>query len=284
MDYFLRSRSDLLAELKIRMRDTTNARWSEGEMGVAINGAIRRWANRVRIPFLYTLTTGLTTSSWTVALPDFIDHRFFRPQVQSDALSNYYTSLQVDTWVDLNDYTVEPDGSGGRLLRVAGLLYDTDLRVIHWVAPGSVPADESVSSPVVLLDSSTSMTVTTSENNLPECGFIKVNNEWIQYSGLADAGTTLTLSNLQRGIRGTTEATHSPDDTIDWGVCADRLDLFEQLFNQCAASLHQQFLAYASPQEREAHTFVMRYSQQLADEYWQSYASSYQPKLIMDLT
>ena len=254
-------------------------------MGTAINSALRHWAGRVRVPFIYTLSTGLAAGSWTVDIPNFIDPRWMRPQIKTDAFTEaYWVTGTGDTWVNLPDYDIEPDGSGGSTLRIRGRQYSSDVRIIHWQIPGPLPIDESSTSPVVLLDSSTSMTVTSSENNLPECGFIKVNSEWIQYSGLADAGTTLTLSNLVRGVAGTTEATHDPDDTVDWGIGVDRLDMIDQLLHQCRALLHAQYLAYASPQEREQHTFTTRWEQQLADEMLKNYVSSFEPIMRIDLS
>ena len=285
MNYYLRSRSEILSELQIRVNDTADSRWSEKEKMTALNAAIRRWTDRLLIPFVYEPSTGLSSNSWTFDIPDYIDPRYMRPQIEQLGDENDYPYLygKVDTWVNLLDYTVEPDGSGGFRLRTGGIRYDSDFRIVFWASPGPLPLDESSTSPVVLLDSTTSMTITTSENNMPRSGFVKIGNEWIQYAGLADGGTTITLSNLIRGIDGTTTATHAPDTTVDWGIAMDRADLIEQLINQATAIMHMQYLSQASPQEREAHTFITRYAQQAADEYWRSYHSAYEPIMKIDL-
>ena len=284
MPFFLSTRTEILDELSIRVRDTADSRYTEPEKVYAINGAIRKWANRVLVPFTTTLSTGFTSSSFTVQVPAYVNPRWMRPQIETSALDYYDIPASVDTWVDLPSYTVEPDGSGGHLIRSEGYLYTSDVRIIHWAAPGPVPITTSASDPVVLVDSTTSMTVTTATNRLSECGFIKVNSEWIQYSGIADAGSTLTLSNLVRGVMGTTTATHDADDVVDWGVPMDRIDLLEQLFSQAEATLHQMFITYANETESSKHQFAMRYAQQMADEYWKSYSSSYDPKLILDFS
>lgn len=275
MNYFLRTQSDLLEELEIRMRSTDNDRWSTAEMYVAINATIRRWAQRVRVPFLYTISGGWSGTSFTLSLPDYIDPRFIRPQISTEANdANVEIDSDYETYVDIPGYWVEPSTSGN-VLRLNTIPYTADGRILFWAAPGHIPSSPGT----VAADSTTSMTVTLTDMRLPLCGYIKVNSEWIQYAGMTTSGTVATLSNLIRGVNGTTTATQSNGDNVDWGVPVDRLDLYEQMMAQSSAVLYQMFLTDAAPAERDKFQWNMRYAQQQADEYWASYSSGYEPQL-----
>ena len=279
MNYFLRTQTEIYEELELRMRNTENSRWSREEMYSAINAVVRRWNQRVRIPFLYTISGGWAGTSFTLALPDYIDPRFMRPRISTTA-NDEGVSLDTDydTFIRMPGYEVEPDGDNGNTLRLNTIPYAAEGNILFWSPPGPVPTELGA----VAADSTTSMTVTISEMNLPKCGYIKVNNEWIQYAGLTHSGSVATLSNLVRSVLGTTTATHNATDVVNWGLPVDRIDLYEHLFAQCAATLHQMFLTNAAPAEREHHQWNMRYAQQQADEFWSGYYSAYEPQLHIE--
>ena len=275
MNYYLRTQSDLLEELEIRMRSTSNDRWSTAELYVALNATIRRWARRVKVPFIYTITDGWTGTTFTLSLPDYIDPRFIRPQISTEANDeNVDIVSDYETYVDVPGYSVEPSGNSN-VLRLNTIPYAADGRIIFWASPGHIPSSLGK----VLADSTTSMTVTIADMRLPDVGYIKVGNEWIQYAGMTSSGTVATLSNLVRSIDGTTTATHAENAEVNWGVPADHMDLYEQMMSQSAAVLYMMFLTDAAPAERDKFQWNMRYAQQMADEYWASYTSAYQPQL-----
>lgn len=275
---YLRTQTALKNEISRMNRNTSESKWTDREVAIAMNQCLQMWADKVKLPFIYTIPSGWSSSTNTVDLPSYIDAAWIRPQilVTNTGVSENDTSLS--TYVPMKGYEIEPNASGGWTLRIRQHAYSALGRVVYWMAPGRIPE----SSVVVDTDSSTSITLTTDEADMGRCGYVKINNEWIQYSGLDTDGSTVTLSNLVRGINGTTEATHATSDVVEWGIPVDKMGLYNQMVNQCAAILHTMSIMSDSTADRENHQFILRYSQQLADEFWRGYVSGYEPTITLD--
>lgn len=278
--------SDVIRELSDRMRVPGDDPWTTREMCRAINSAIRHWS-RVKIPYIYTITGGFSHNSFTVSLPDYIDHRFIRPQIKSTALdaSVDFGDNTLETWVTLPGWAVEPNSAGGYTLRITGMPYTEEGRILFYQNPMELPVfDEDYPTLAGDIDSSsTSLTVTTSSRAIAPVGYILVGGEWIQYAGIAGnaAESTWTLSNLVRGVYNTSgvSQTHTSGDVVEWGLPADDVRLYEHLFAKAEAYMHRMLLTTGSPNEKEDHKWAMRYLDAEADGFWANYLPSWQPKL-----
>jgi hypothetical protein len=278
----LRTQSEILQTIKNIMRDTANNRWTANEIYTAINQSLDKWSNRVRVPYLYTITDGFETSTHEYTLPYYV-----RPPL--DVQQKRYTGvsvgdLQLDldtgshTWIDVPAWELEPDGAGGQTLRLGILPYEVDGRVIWWGANGHVPLSVPNTSAAITTTTATSLTLT-GVPNIGNAGFVKIDQEIIAYAGKSQSATITTLSNLVRGYAGTTAATHLITTPCYWMVAAHREDLFTQLADQSRAYLYSLFLTDAAPREIEHHTFQMRYWQQSADEFWKRYTPNRSPRM-----
>ncbi|MBK8467761.1 MAG: hypothetical protein IPL32_18270 [Chloracidobacterium sp.] len=270
----LQTQAEILARIKAIMRDSSNNRWTNVEIYEALNQSLSKWVGRVSVPSVYTIPDGWQSNVYAYALPHYIRGHI-------DVQQKAYTGVQVGditvdpengafTWVDVPAWEVEPDGSGGEVLRLGALPYSVDGRVIFWAANGPVPTTVPTTSAAITDVAATSLTLT-GVPMIGASGFIKIDQEWMSYAGYTQSATITTLQNLVRGLNGTTAATHLITTACYWGVAAFRADLFSQLNDQIRAFLFALFLTDASPLEKEHHTFQMRFWQQSADEYWRRF-------------
>lgn len=279
---YLLSQADLLATLKQEMRDDQSARWTTKEYYNAINSALQRWAGRVYVPYIYTLTNGFTTGTYEYSIPWYIrepiDVQVKLNLVQPySGFPIYISSNSIFTWIDVVAWEIEPDGAGGQKVRIGTNPWPQEARVIWWGEHGRLPLSVPTLS-ASMTDTDTSLSIA-SKPNVGPTGFVKVDDEWMSYAGYTVSSSSTTLTNLERGLNGTVAAAHSLGATVSWGVAAMRQDLYQQLEQQCYANLHNLFLTNAAPQETQNHIFQVRYYQQMADEYWNRYTSERSPKL-----
>jgi hypothetical protein len=277
----LRTQLDIYERVREMVRDTGVSRWSEQEVNNSINKAITAWSSRVRVPFLYSLTTGFTLGDYDYALPWYvqppIDVQVYK-QYFVDGLPVQTSDGSMSTWVDLPAYGLEPDGSGGHTLRLGVVPYTTDARVIWWAQNGNIPTVAQTINADIATTAATTLTIGDTPR-IGRAGYVKIDDEWMAYSDYTQASSVTTLQNLLRGINGTTAATHSSGAAIYWGVAAPREDLYDQLENRVMAEMHSLPLQDASPKEIEHHTFQLRFYRQLADEFWRTYVPERQGRL-----
>lgn len=269
---FLETQVDVLTQVRQRIRDTANRRWTQTEVYNAINDGLRKWQTRVLIPFVYTLTDGLDFATYTYALPWYVVPPLnveFRRLIYLDGLQVQFSDVEY-TYQEVPAWRLEPDGSGGQVLRLEISPFDADARVIWWAVNGPVPLTVPTLSANITTTTATTCTIAATPI-IGNAGYVKIDSEWMQYSGYTQTSSTTTLQNLVRGVNGTTAATHTSATSVYWGIAAHRLDLFTQLYEEVLAGLHNLFLQDASPKETEHHTFQVRYHQQIADEYWKMY-------------
>lgn len=279
---YLRSQVQILADVEAMFRDTSNARWSDAEIYRAVNRALLTWYDRVAIAHYYTISGGYSAGTYGYSLPAYV-----RPPVTAEA----------KRWVPYDDYTldtqtaftyvevpsiVEPDGSGGLVLRLVQPPRTLDGRV-RWRMPnGPLPT----TLPTLNADMTSSDTTLTMSGaiDVEDAGYVKIDAEWVAYAGVTRGTSTTTLNNLLRGLNGTTAATHDgtgdPDDVV-WGVAVDTLGLYEQLYNQVGSYLHEYFLTDGSEKERLNHEKMMGYLQQKADGFWKRYQPKMRPNKLM---
>lgn len=269
----LRTQLELYTNIRQRMRDTANRRWTQQEAYNAINDGLAQWHNRVFVPFLYSLTDGFATGDYEYALPWYITEPIDVEAYRTIFLNGLPVELAAgtqSTWQNVPAYRLEPDGAGGQLLRLEIAPYDTDARVIWWSNNGPVPATIATLNANITTTTATTCTIA-SAPVIGNAGYIRIDDEWIAYSGYTQASSVTTLQNLLRGVNGTAAATHTSSTSVYWGIAAHRQDLFNQLYESAMAAMHNLFLQDAAPKEIEHHTFQVRYHQQVADEYWRRY-------------
>lgn len=280
----LRSQADLLVAIKQRDRDTSSARWTATESYNAINDAVQRWGQRVTIPLLYSLPNGYTAGTFAYSLPWYIRPPFMVQQRRVMGAAYSGTPIIVDditvtTWVDIPAWTLEPDGLGGQSIRIDINPLSLDGRIMWYGQNGLVPTTLPVlSAPIGAAD--TSLTVAAIPQIGP-AGYVKIDAEWMAYSGTTVTATTTTLLNLIRGLNGTTATIHIIASPVAWGIAVLRDELYQQLFNQVYANLHNLYLTNAAPAETQNHIFQVRWYQQLADEFWKSYVSPINTQMVL---
>lgn len=265
----LRTATELRDWMEVLMRDTANERWSANEYLYTLNQVLYSWERRVRLPALYTLTDGFTAGTYEYDVPNFIKPPFIvemRENVWGIELENEDGDETEYTWVRPPSYTLEPDGDGDQKLRLHGHTYSTDARIIYHASNGPVP----ITAPTLSADitaTSTSLAVN-SAVTVGDTGWVKVDDEWIQYSGVARASASVTLQNLERGIYETTAAAHTSGTTVYWGVAVDTDALWGQLRNQWESELHRMFLTDGSEGERRRHQEQIMYLKGQIEDFW----------------
>lgn len=276
---YVRTQLELLAELRRRMRDPEGNRWTDEEIYTAINDALLTWHKRVSIPHLYTLSAGWVAGTASYALPSYIRGPI-DPQ-QRRYSSNYPYSLsgnEAPTWVDMPAFTVEPDGSGGQVLRLDFNPATDDARIIWWMYNGPVPLSVPALN-ATITSASTSLVLSTAVSEIDEAGYIKIDSEWIHYAGASIGSATTTLSNLLRAVNGTTAATHTSTTSVYWGVGSHRGDLYGQLYNHCRGFLHGLFLTDGAESEKTHHERQAMYYSDMATRFWRGYMPNRKTKL-----
>ena len=278
---FLRAQDVLLADIQADGY-TTALGWSAPEVYRALNRALSEWQKRVLIARLYTITGGWVAGTYSYSLPAYV-RRPIEPQLlRSIPYDDEINLTSEQSWQILPGWEEEPDATGGLVLRVTMRPATLEGRVI-WYAPNSrVPTGAAPVTSAEILAAATSVTLTTVVD-VDDVGWVKIDGEWISYSGVTRTATTTTLTNLIRAQYGTTAATHVITSSVVWGVAVDDLGLYEQLANQTKAYLHQQNLINASVHETGRHERMMQYYQQQASAFWDGYSSQKPPlQMVLD--
>lgn len=277
---FLRTQVELLQDMRRRMRDPDGARWPDYEVYTGINDTLLTWQNRVTIPHLYTVSGGWVAGTVEYTLPAYM-RGHIDPQVKR--YSSYYPNvsgigLEAETWVDVQAFTVEPDGSGGQKLRFEFAPSTDDGRIIWWSHNGPVPLTAPALNAQIDSDD-TSLVLSSAVTDIDQAGYIKIDSEWLHYAGVTYGASTTTLSNLLRGVNSTTAATHDSSTAVYWGIGCHRSDLYGQLYNATRSFLHALFLTDAADAERTHHERQAMYYADVARGFWRSYVPNRKPKL-----
>lgn len=275
LQVFVRSQTELQGEFEKSMNDVANSRWTVPNYYEGINSALLRWGRRVLVPYEYTITGGFVTDTYEYTLPDYMDS-FIRVQ-QKRVVGMADSNARV--WEDVTAYEVYPTSTGGRTLRLEYNPFTTSARIIWYATNGPIPVSDPlpVVSAAALTNSATSVALK-SAPMVGRSGYIKIDNEWMQYAGVT-AGATITLTNLVRGVQGTTAASHLEDASVAWGVAVHRMDLFEQMRYEMLSYLHLVKLNNAAPTERTIYMDQFRIYKQMADEYFRGFAPIWGPRL-----
>lgn len=277
MRVHLKSQSALKTQLRAVLRDAGSARWTDAEVYTAMGMALDTWERRVSVPMLYTLTDGFIAGTTEYTLPSYIRPPFRPQQLTYYPYNGPISDNTSSQWSDITDWEVEPDGDDGYKLRVRVNVNTTDARILWYARNGRLPTTlPGLSSGMLATD--TTLTVNAALD-VADSGYVLVDAEWMQYAGLVRAASATQLTNLVRGVNESTVVTHDGAATVTWGVAAPSLDLFNQLIDQTAATLHQMFLGNASPNERDLHERMVSFYRTNADNFWRRYVPQRKPRI-----
>lgn len=292
---FLKTQQTILADVKARMDDSGSALATDAQYYLAINEAIRMWGSRVTLPRYYSLPTGFISGTYEYSLPSYINPPF-RIQVKSHVYS--YESLPVSegdtnvTWHDIAGYDVEPNSAGGWNLRLPTTPYTGDARILYFAENGPINTLTPYTGAVVTATISSSATTgnvlwTTTEPEIGETGYFKIESEWISYAGvdrdLGGSAVTSVHSNLVRGLYDSTAASHTTTTAVSIGVAVDDQRLWVQLYDYVAAYIHGFQLHKATTEDASRHEKLMSYFQQKADNFWRmsGYVGQRRPRMLL---
>lgn len=284
VDLHLKAQSELVADCQAFLNDTGITLATATQYKEAVNFAIRLWANRVIVPNRYTLS--FATGTYDYALP-----RYIRPPFTVKILTTtigLYDSVAPAPTSDMayqvvTNYTVDSDGNDGFTLRLGSIPYAQTGYILYYMENTVLP----VGSPTVTTTiQSTDTSVTITLANMPEVndnGFVKIDNEWMAYNGISRTATGFVLSNLVRAYWETAAASHTSTTAVSFGVGVDRPGLWNQLYNQAAAYVHQLNVQKSTGEDSTRHQQLMSYHQGIADNWWRQngYVSPRKTKLVL---
>jgi hypothetical protein len=276
----VRTQRELQQDLEGLVRDTSNKRWTDPEFYRAMNQGLREWAGRVRYPMVYTIPDGWSSTAYEYTLPDYIEHNVQPQQKRFVNEWQVYPSAD-DTWVDLHNWHIEPNSSGGRSLRLDYLPYAGDGRILYWVENGPVPITVPVLSAGIDADDTT-LTLA-SKPTIGRVGYVKADSEWMSYQGYTEAASTLTLTNLTRGLLGTTAASHLSAASVYAGIAADDTGLYQQLADNTMQFMMRFWLMNTSSREAGQYEKLLLLYQEQANRYWKRYAPKRGPRMTLTL-
>lgn len=278
-----------MRSIQSRLRDSDAIlRWTQGELYSAISDAVLRWSGRVAVPYVYTVTGGWSSGVYEYALPIYMGRRI-QPQrkVSVPYVSEGQNSQYV--WADVLGWEVEPDGSGGQVLRLAFNEGNTgsaaDGRILWWGENGPLPRSASTGYPQANHTLGADVTANDSYLTLdgryfvPQVGYISLGNQWLQYNGYSTVSGATRLLNLVWAIDGTEAASVSSGAAVLWGVAMPVMSLLENLYNQALANAYAYSLTDVNESDRQRQEWNMRYYQQMADEFWQRWTPNVAPRL-----
>jgi hypothetical protein len=279
MQPYLYTQSELLANIRTLLMESTADRWTDSNIYAAMSMALQSWHGRVRTPYTYTVPGGWVAGTYDYTLPTYIEAKTIQPQAKR-LLYDYLESGEGDeTWFDITAYDIEPSDSGAMVLRLhyGQSRYDvvgasTEGRIIHWAAPGPVPTTPPTLSAGIDADD-TSLTIA-SKPSIGRVGYTKIGDEWLQYSGYTEGDTTLTLTNLVRGLNGTTAASHSTSDGVLWGISVETMALLNLLYDCTRMYLMQMYLSNPSSRETGQYEKQLVLFQNNVKDFWRGWRPS----------
>jgi hypothetical protein len=281
----LRTQAEIRTNVKNRLRDSTSERWKTtpvDEVYMAMNEAIVNWGSRVRTPFVYTITNGLTPGTWDYSIPSYVVQPMDLQQRYWPGMQDWGINISSvsEMWIDVPAWELTPDGDGTQTLHLGAYPYAEDARIVYWPMQSPVPVATSTTYLAAGGISSSSATTLTLDTAVvvADNGYVKIDEEWIQYRGTTNTSGVMTLDNLVRGIKNTTATTHDASTVVYWGIAVHDPALYQQLLYQTLATLHSLFVTAPSPTDTEHYMNQARMYMQLANEQWRNIVPMRQPK------
>jgi hypothetical protein len=284
MNLYFRDQAIILQDIMNRARNTGNARWSDTEIYRAINDAISTWHGRVSIPQIYTFPNGFTSGENEYALPNYIDYKTIVPQMKRTVPFQWWGAVAVDdslTWTDVPGWMVEPNGEGGYLLRFDIPPFSTEGRLLWWSTNQPLPT----TIPTISADVSTT-DIVINIGYAVDCadyGYVKIDREWIWYTGATISDSSTVLSVGARGLNnGGSGSSHTSGADVCWGVAMPRLDLYRVLVDQCIIFLNELYLMDAASRETQIHQQMISFYQGRLDKFWRAWVPQRKARMVLD--
>jgi hypothetical protein len=265
----LRTQDRIKDDITALMRNT-GGRWTDAEIYLALNLSTALWSN-VHIPLVYSMPNGWDRSTFSYTLPSYV-----RPPLIPQAR---VASASGETrWFDLRAYQWEPSNT----LRFTMGPPTGEGRVLYYVRNGSVPTTMATLATMLGYSNDYLMLPKDEDPEIGEVGWIKIEDEYIQYAGLDrhDDGR-LMLTNLTRGVYNSQAKNHNGLTPMHFCVAVDDDRLWMQLYDQMRVFLHEMFLTDASPRERDHHERQVSFYQQRAERFWENYVPAYAPQMVL---
>ena len=271
--------SDILGRLRVEMRDPVGRRWTDAEIYNAINRALDTWSSRVYIPCLYDIAADLQSDVIEYAIPYYIRSPFMLERKVERW--EWVSQSDNESWSSVEGAKAIPDGSGGQLLWVeagSSWLTQQDIR-IRWEAEvGHIPTAPVVSIGTITDDDVSLVVDAEIFDTVGDVGFVKMDEEIMQYSGVSQSSSSITLLGLIRGCSGSTAATHAAGTTVEWCIPYDVASLYNVLSVQTKSYMQEFPMTDASEKETAHHQWLMRWYQQTADDFWTTWLPNRQPQ------
>lgn len=266
---YLYAQNDLLTELNALVRDGSNTRWTAVEKYYALNQVLMEWAEKVKLEHTYTISGGWVAGTYEYTLPIYVRAPIYPELYRSVPYDNYVTVTQTSNWQDVPGWELVNDGLGGQKLRLYAPPRNVNGQVVYYAPNSRVPTTVPTTS------GSTSSTATTmtigSAIDVDDVFYIKCEAEWMSGHVSARGASTTTLTLDERGLFGTTAATHAGGSSVYWGVALDDVRLRKLLFDMWKSALSEFFLQDGGTHERSPYQQNLGYYSQLAANFWATY-------------
>ena len=265
-----------LTDIKDDLDDTLEAaatNWTPQRFRRALNRAIREISNKVLIPTTYTLATAWDADTFAYVLPAWIDTNALEAEWQS--------ATDPQNWHALHSFTIERGTDGLNYIRFQSAPFDATARLRYWHANGVAPITDPLLNAQIAADATSLVTKTKVTGIEPE-GFIRIEDEYIQYAGVTQGASTTTLSGLIRGVAATTAAIHAADAQINWAIAVDEPIVFTAIEYFTLTALHEMYLNESAARKKRHHQEMIAYYKNAADVIMKQYVPAVSPRFAID--
>jgi hypothetical protein len=265
---YLRTQSELLTEIKAKTRLGATARWDDDQYYYALNEILYTWADHVKLPRIYTITDGFQASEYGYDLPAYIRPPVIPQLLRRKPYHEYQIESTTSSWQEPPGYEVEPNATGGLTLRLFAPPRSVEARVLYFAPNSRVPLTLPTSSGEIMADAVD--LALDDVVDVDDVGTVKIDGEYISYSGIERTLSTTVLLNLVRGLNGSAAATHE-DATVNWCVGMDTMSLQGLLFNQWRSFMAAYFIQDGGTHEISRYEKALGYYDQMAANYFATY-------------
>lgn len=268
--------SDIAGLILRAMNVTAGTRFTLAQTYLAMNNALMTMGERAAMPFQYLFDITNGTREYT--LPIYMDGPAITVQWKSRTWPwNVDLGAEDDSrvWDTILMWQIYPNATGTRTLRFHVDPPTTEGRILYHVTPYPIPTPSNGTLPVTDAEISSSATsvVLTTKPIIGRNGYIKIGSEWMEYHGYTEASTKYTLTNLVRGIFGTTAATQTITSTVEWGLAFDNPMMYDILQHETIANLCSLYMLNPGA-DGSKYEDMWRREKQLAFEGWMKVAGS----------
>ena len=276
---FVRLVTAMLSDLEVRLRDTTNSKWSKAEIYHAINHALDTISTRVYIPSVYVVASTAGTEMYT--LPWYVRN-----------VADVLILLSGDTnWRRHPGWSIIESTGGTRTLKVEysetgsmRVLFKSPysaLPTVDAAIVGVTTTADDFTTTATSLEIQTLISASATTRPYPEAGVIRIGTEWISYVGYDRSGLSaeITLLNCSRGQYESTALASDSGAAVTFGVPAYAPDIYTIIGYEAVSFLMGLFLSHAPSAETEHYQFQMRLYKTMATDFWKRRTPQAAPKI-----